>query len=81
MNQEQMTAALEELLPTEAALLRCDGAPNLNRGALAMLLILAKKNEAQNEQIKKQAEAIDNLHEYLMMTKERLTTGLNWALL
>ena len=44
MNQEQMTAELECLLPTESLLIRnSEGHPKLDRGVLAMLLILAKR--------------------------------------
>lgn len=44
MSQEEMTVTLEELLPTEAKLLRDPyGLPNLDRGVLAMLMILAQR--------------------------------------
>lgn len=47
MSNEQMICALEELLPTEAPLLRGnEGYPRtIDRGVLAMLLILAKRVE------------------------------------
>lgn len=53
MSQEEMTAALEELLPTEAMMLRgVHREPLLDRGILAMLLLLAKQSEEQEERIK-----------------------------
>lgn len=49
MSIEEMTKELEELMPTEAAMLRLnyetDGIPTLERGVLAILLILAKRVE------------------------------------
>lgn len=54
MSQEEMTKTLEELLPTDASLLRDEnGAPKLDRGILAMLLILAVRLEERASRLDK----------------------------